>query len=155
MPVKACPMCPQNAEINVLSGSLHQKIVNCPRCGKYTVSHLMDVFLRDKNAFTISERKLMRYLAAYIRNMNDQGARPVLDEDNWREFALAHAGTALSVKLEKLLSILAGRVGFGEWARVDVELDAPLIDAPGAEEVNYVIESTRLRQPRRTCCWRC
>src|SRR5262245_25317038 len=91
---KACPVCGQNANVsNVPPPTIDAYRVECPRCGNFVAPGML-LITQLKGQHSDSDiRELLPYLSAYIRQANARGERVVLEDKNWRNFALAHKST--------------------------------------------------------------
>lgn len=109
--------------------------MTCIQCGKYR--GLLDTVAADLG--DPANAGLMPYLAAHIRQANDQGERVVeLTTDNWRTFAEAHASTSIERKLELLLRFCArASPQLGATVALSPYLH-PLVDAKNSPEVGFL-----------------
>lgn len=133
---RACSICGLDAQIQRV-GDRRAFQIECRRCGRYIIT---DILLAVMPRLEGNERSLLPYLSAYTRQSSARGFVAELDTDNWGDLADAHTKTSVSLKVIKLLELIASRSSFpGNRPRVDAILDYPLIDAASDAELNYFL----------------
>jgi hypothetical protein len=135
---RACPVCEQNANIISVASMIDGYRIECPRCGTFiTPGMLLDMQLKGQHS-DAATKELLPYLSAYIRQANERREPVVLDE-NWRDFALAHKNTPISRKATKLLELIAARSKYGHPTQIDSTKDLPLIDVSDLDEFAFIL----------------
>jgi hypothetical protein len=132
-----CPISKTKAIVEALGDD--RFYVDCRVCGVFSITNSAYEFLRGDESST-----LLPYLSAYIKQANTRGEKPLIQDEDWKDYAFAHRGTPVSGKLVKLLEYLAGRSPQpGQWIEVNESEDYPLFDAHDAKEVIYLLDALR------------
>jgi hypothetical protein len=130
-----CPICRRIADIENLLPERDVDRISCKYCGFFDLPAMLWSYFEQ-----YSDRALMPYLSAHLRQ-NSEPRRPLfLDEKDWEKLARLHKETPVSQKLERLLKLAAHRT-VHPGAKVDVwENDAPLVDAMNQAELVYLLD---------------
>lgn len=130
-----CPLCSSEAPSFPVSG-LDGRSVDCARCGSFKLTRQLE---RNFGRATQDDQDLMPFVGAYVRRMNEQGIKPLLGTNDWKERARAHAATPLIQKIDRLLELLGRRGRPGKTVLLDPDCDSPLFDARDADESQYLL----------------
>jgi hypothetical protein len=134
-----CPVCSQNATVSNLGGRDGYR-VECPRCKPFVAPGLLlRTVLKGQNSDS-EIKELLPYLSAYIRQSNERGERVVLEDKNWRNFALAHKSTPMPRKVTKMLEVIAARSAYGHSTKLDQVNDLSLVDAKDLTEFAFLLK---------------
>lgn len=92
------------------------------------------------NGFRDDEARLGPYLCAHVRQGSEAGRIVTLTTENWRQLAVAHSRTPVSVKLRRITEYLAARARFpGDPVDTD-PATYPLFDAASDEELQFLVK---------------
>jgi len=134
--VSKCPLlC--GWEVNVVHvGDADQ--VKCELCGEFTITAtLSSTALAERESDEVES--LLPYLRAYIRQANQRGEIVSLNTSNWKDLALPHKYTPTSIKITKLLELVASRSKPGFTVQINPAAEAPLVDATSTTEMRYLL----------------
>ena len=135
---KACPVCSQNATVSNLAARDGYR-VECPRCGNFVAPGMLLITQLKGQHSDPDIKELLPYLSAYIRQANARGERVVLEDKNWRNFAMAHKHTPISRKATKLLEHIAATSACGHSTKLDQVNDLSLVDAKDLTEFAFLL----------------
>jgi hypothetical protein len=92
----------------------------------------------------LSERELMPYLVAHIRQMSDAAETVELSDENWKGLAAAHASTPVQTKLQKLLEYVGRHSNIGQLFYILNEAKlAAAADLRDPDELKFVLQHLR------------
>lgn len=141
MSQRRCAICLREAE-NLGSKGLYER-TECRVCGRFRISDLLVTIwqsARQQNGGQLAPdaQWLMAYLSAHVRQSAEEVS---LGVDNWQELARTHVGKPVGQKVQRLLELIANRSEPAEVVQIDMAELAPLLDAAGQEEVEYLIKA--------------
>jgi len=133
-----CPIC-GTASTNIPRGGNFN--ICCPICSGEKKSYIVTAtpmhLLREGNWTDPSDRELVPYLSAYIRQQSDG---VVITSDNWKYFAGAIRAIPVLSKLHKVLRLIESRSNYpGHIVEVAGKNDFPAVDAANAKEFEYLV----------------
>ena len=141
MRIGSCTLCKGEARVEALPHGDASEI-ECARCGKFAITDTVLTFLRAGLAED-EDNRLLPYLSAHTRQETEKGGR-VLLTTNWRDVARPHADTPVSEKAIKLLKLIAASSSQpGAPVKINVMLDAPLVDAASVGAFNFLLDYLR------------
>ena len=129
-----CPICAGIAGIASLLPNQDAVRICCERCGHFYVSTSNRRFFEG-----LSDRNLLPFLSAHIRQNSGPSAPLVLRYEDWESHALAHKATPVSRKLDLTLRLMAQRSAFPGADVVFPYNDGPLIDAANEAEIGFLM----------------
>jgi nucleoside 2-deoxyribosyltransferase len=132
-----CPICKNIAATDM---RLVDGVYRCPHCGDFSMPHLAEDIL---DALGPEDADLLRYLPAYIRQVNAETGSPVrLGNNNWRQFARSARGTPIQQKLDRLLRLVAHRTeAAGHFVTLNNLNDGPAIGAIDGDEFIFLLNA--------------
>jgi nucleoside 2-deoxyribosyltransferase len=110
--------------------------VICDHCGEFKVVRTLLAGLGKGEA-----KGLLPYLSAHTRQANQRGEVVTLHTGNWKDFALAHKSTPISMKLFNLLQLIGRNTNPGNSMLIKSDRDAPLLDAFDSVELTFLINT--------------
>jgi hypothetical protein len=116
--------------------------IECDRCGEFILTAQLK---RELGRLSDERRALVPFLSADTRQANSQGIVRRLETGNWEDFARPHSTTAVPQKLMRLLDLLAKKGQPGQVVQFHPDVEAPLVDAPDAWQVRYLINALEKR----------
>jgi len=130
-----CPICKRPAqEETVMNRDPREALVRCGMCGSFIAPRGRLQFLAE-----MTDRSLLPYLSAHIRQNSSPRIPFELDVGNWEQLAEIHKTTSVTQKTERLLWLLAQRTDFpGSEVHV-FDTFAPFVDAKNPQEVAYLL----------------
>jgi hypothetical protein len=108
----------------------------CEHCGEFKIAKTLLAGLGKEEA-----KVLLPYLSAHTRQANQRGEVVTLHTGNWKDFALAHKNTPISIKLFKLLQLIGNNTNPGTSMLIKSDRDAPLLDAFNSVELTFLINT--------------
>ena len=134
-----CPLCQREARLYLFNSI--DASVKCEKCAAFRITRVLyDTMLRP-DVLEPETKELLPYLSAHTRQASERGEEIVLESNNWKVFASAHLNTPVSTKLTRLMELIASRSRPGIPAKLDVETDAPLLDAVDQKEMNFLVDT--------------
>jgi len=132
--VQACLICQWDAEVKQSSDAIYLK---CEKCGIFSFTRTLAATIRGLN---LTDLNLLPFLRCYIRQANQRDEKPVLNTENWKDFARAHTLTPVWRKAEKVLEVVKDRTPHpGAMVEIKSWIDFPLVDAINEDELNYLL----------------
>jgi hypothetical protein len=109
----------------------------CPICGRFRVG------LTLVRTPTFQQHpELAPYLSAHLRQSNLKNVVPQIELKNWQSLASVHARTPVHEKVNLVLTEISRQGPIpGDRASIDGNVDYPLFDARGIEEIRFLINT--------------
>jgi hypothetical protein len=133
--ITKCPLCHKDAKV-VRSGDTNHVVCEC--CGKFSITQTFQATLGNEEI-----RWLLPYFSAHTRQASERGEVVMLPGSNWKDLALAHKDTSVSMKLFHLLELIGRRTMPGRSMTIKADRDHPLLDAFDELELTFLIETQR------------
>lgn len=135
MTVGSCPLCGSVGSVG--DRQIQPLGFACQRCGNFG----LDLRFAAGLPRIVEEPEfaaLRPYLCAHVRQSSNAGSPLVVTHDNWRDFAIGHAHTAVSRKLDMALALYCQRsTSPGQPVQLSPD-DFVLMDAADVQEMNYL-----------------
>lgn len=126
-----CPLCEEPASSVNLENHGEDRVVNCPRCGQFTITDIVLIHLEQTDKYKLS---------AWTRNKMESGKiSPRIDKGNIEAIISSFPDYTVSDKQRLLLKVLAENTSYpGESVSIDYWTMWPLIWASGSKEIKYM-----------------
>jgi hypothetical protein len=127
-----CPLCGLESSEGWASSARAEKLTACDRCGRFRWTEALSGALRDSKL----PANAIAHLSARMKQASEQGRILSLGPDDLAK-ALHAPEPTVAVKSRKLLAAFAERSRPGNSARLNLDLDYPLLDAGSRHEMRF------------------